>query len=115
MALVSNPTPNELTNAVRALEKSVPVLKSVNLSPNGWTATTGSEPTGYKYVITDAEITADCIVDFVQANASAEAWASIEAYPATVSANGSVTLYAKNAPTVSISGYYSITLASVEV
>jgi hypothetical protein len=116
MALQANPTPNELTNAVRALEQSMPsmpILKSTSIASSSWTATSGSEPQGYKIVISDADITENSIVDVWQTNASAEAWGSLDAYPSTVSANGSVTIYAKNAPTVAISVYYSIFSATV--
>ena len=116
MALQANPTPNELTNAVRVLEESMPskpILKSTSIASASWTATSGIEPQGYKTVISDADITENSIVDVWQTNASAEAWESLDAYPSTVSANGSVTIYAKNAPTVAISVYYSIFSATV--
>lgn len=113
MALQANPTPNEVTSAIRQLQAASPILKSTSIASSSWTATSGSEPQGYKTVISDADITENSIVDVWQTNASADAWGSLDAYPSTVSANGSVTIYVKNAPTVAISVYYSIFKATV--
>ncbi len=90
-----------------------PRQKSVTLTVGGWAKS--SAPEGYKYVIEDADISADSIVDFIQDNSSAEAWAGIGAYPMTVSTNGSVALYAENKPVVNIKGYYSIMAADISI
>lgn len=108
MALQANPTPNEVTIAIRQLQAASPIFKTVTLASSGWTATTTGEPSGVKYVISDADISSLTVVDFIQSNESAEAWANIEAYPATLSESGKVTLYAKTAPTSNITGYIII-------
>jgi len=70
----------------------------VTLSSGSWSLVSGL----YEYNYSNASITATSIVDAIPANASISIVKDADILPSTLSATGTVTFYATNAPTGNI-------------
>lgn len=78
---------------------------SLTLASANWTTGTDFE----EYELSNANITADDIVEVIPDNADIDVVAAAEILPATVSAAGAVTIFAKNTPTGDIGVTINIT------
>jgi len=74
-------------------------VTGVTLASASWSLASGY----YTYVYSNASITATSIVDAIPANASISIVKAADILPSTLSASGTVTFYATNAPTGNIS------------
>ena len=70
----------------------------VTLTTGGWTLVSGL----YQYTYSNAAITSASIVDVIPTSASISIVKAADIMPATLSATGTVTIYATNLPTASI-------------
>jgi hypothetical protein len=70
----------------------------VTLTVAGWSLVGGL----YTYTYSNALITASSIVDVIPANASVSVVKAADIMPSTLSASGTVTIYATNVPTADI-------------
>ena len=84
---------------VRVNAKGITQVTSVTLATASWSLVSGL----WQYVYSNAAITATSIVDVIPANASIAIVKAADVLPATLSASGTVTLYATNAPSSTIS------------
>ena len=84
---------------VRVNAKGITQVTSVTLATVSWSLVSGL----WQYVYSNAAITATSIVDVIPANASIAIVKAADVLPATSSASGTVTLYATNAPSSTIS------------
>jgi len=73
-------------------------ITPVTLASAGWTLVSGY----YTYVYSNAAITSSSIVDVIPANASVPTVKTADVLPSTLSATGTVALYATNAPAANI-------------
>lgn len=84
---------------VRVNAKGITQVTSVTLATASWSLVSGL----WQYVYSNAAITATSIVDVIPANASIAIVKAADVLPATSSASGTVTLFATNAPSSTIS------------
>lgn len=70
----------------------------VTITTGGWTLVSGL----YQYTYSNANILSTSIVDVIPTNASISIVKAADFMPATLSASGTVTIYATNAPTANV-------------
>jgi hypothetical protein len=85
-------------------EKTIQVT-GLTLTQSSWT----SGSTFYEYELTNANITADSIVEVIPANADYAVVQAAQILPSVVSASGKITIYAVNQPTANIGVTINIT------
>lgn len=99
---------NNVNSGVKAvgIDGSQPLqITGITLTSSNWVSNSGL----YKYEYSNANITANSIVDVIPANASISVVKAAEVLPETDSSTGKVTLWATNAPTGDISVTINIT------
>lgn len=74
-------------------------VTGITIASASWSLVSGL----YEYDLADANITATSIVDVIPENADISTIQNAQVLPKTVSASGSVKLFAKNAPAANIS------------
>ena len=70
----------------------------VTLTSGGWTLVSGY----YTYIYSNAAITSSSIVDVIPATSTISIVRAADILPSTLSASGTVTMYATNLPTANI-------------